>query len=100
MLYNKFSILVQTFDLAPAKINTGEKELLSNGVYEKDYGTYFFFDRSFLCDNKYWLYHSDFSLDITLSDKFFDRYPNIGSKLSAKSLLVFLLNKVAVIEHL
>ncbi len=53
MLYNKFSILVQTFDLAPAKINTGEKELLSNGVYEKDYGTYFFFDRSFLCDNKY-----------------------------------------------
>jgi hypothetical protein len=22
-------------------------------MYEKDYGTYFFFDRSFLCDNKY-----------------------------------------------
>ncbi len=53
MLYNKFSILVQTFDLAPAKINTGEKELLSNGVYEKDYVTYFFFDGSSLCDNKY-----------------------------------------------
>ena len=87
MLYNKFSILVQTFDLAPAKINTGEKELLSNGVYEKDYGTYFFFDRSFLCDNKYWLYHSDFSLDIKLCDKFFDLLPPYRFKAISKILI-------------
>ena len=87
MLYNKFSILVQTFDLAPAKINTGEKELLSNGVYEKDYVTYFFFDGSSLCDNKYWLYHSDFSLDITLGDKFFDLLPQYRFKVISKILM-------------